>query len=172
MQTYKFILYPSRKQEEKLLEVLGRCRFVYNEMVKGLGKQKKPNRLKLQNSLPKLKEKHSELKKVYSKVLQYECYKLFSNLKALVILKKNGKKVGKLRFKAKGCFKTFTYNQSGFKIIKMRKRVDLLHLSKIGKIKIRMHRKIIGKIKQITIKKHRSGKWYAFVCCEQKKRKL
>ena len=59
-------------------------------------------------------------------------YQLYSNLKALAKLKKNGKKVGKLRHKGKW-FKTFVYNQSGFKIIRTGKRLDRL-LSKIGNI--------------------------------------
>jgi len=176
MISYKFRLYPSPEQEEKMLEVLDRCRFVYNKMLEGLNQQDgKPNRLELQNSLPKLKEKHPELKEVYSKVLQYESWRLFSNLRSLAGLKKNGKKVGKLRFKGKGWFKTFTYNQSGFKIIKTGKRHDLLNLSKIGNIKIRMHRRVKEgkgegqeKIKQVTVKRYSSGRWHAFlVCCEQ-----
>ena len=164
--SYKFRLYPNKQQEEKMLEVLDRCRFVYNQMLEGLNKQDKPNRLELQNLIPKLKEKYPELKKVYSKVLQYEPYRLFSNLKILIRLKKNGKKVGKLRFKGKNRFKTFTYNQSGFKIIETSKRHGLLHLSKIGDIRIRTHRKVEGDIKQVTVKKYSSGKWYAFVCCD------
>ena len=82
--SYKFRLYPNKQQEEKMLEVLDRCRFVYNQMLEGLNKQDKPNRLELQNSIPELKEKYLELKKVYSKVLQYESYRLFSNLKILI----------------------------------------------------------------------------------------
>ncbi|MEX2720963.1 MAG: helix-turn-helix domain-containing protein [Candidatus Wukongarchaeota archaeon] len=120
--SYKFRLYPTKEQKEKLLEVLGRCRFVYHQMLEGLNKQEKPNMFELQNSIPELKEKHSELKNVYSKVLQHEPYRLFSNLRSLSGLKKNGKKVGRLRFKGKNWFKTFTYNQSGFKIIKEKER--------------------------------------------------
>ena len=78
-------------------------------------------------------------------------YKLFSNLRSLSELKKNGSKVGRLRFKGKGWFKTFTYNQSGFRIIETDNRLDKLHLSKIGDIPIRMHREIEGDIKQVTI---------------------
>ncbi|MEX2720454.1 MAG: helix-turn-helix domain-containing protein [Candidatus Wukongarchaeota archaeon] len=74
---YKFRLYPSPEQEKRLLWTLERCRFLYNQMLKGLNQQEdKPNRLELQNSLPELKENHPELKKVYSKVLQYESYLL------------------------------------------------------------------------------------------------
>jgi transposase, IS605 OrfB family, central region len=101
------------------------------------------------------------LKDVYSKVLQYEVHRLFSNLRALVRLKKNGRKIGGLRFKGREWFKTITYNQSGFKIVLNGRRHQTLHLSKIGDIPIRMHRNLAGRIKQITIKRHRSEKWFA-----------
>jgi putative transposase len=165
---YKFRLYPTKKQEEKLSLTLNRCRFVYNKMLEGLNRQEKPNKLQLQKQLPSMKVKHPELKFVYSKVLQYEVYRLFSNLKALGRLKKKGKKVGKLRFKGKGWFKSFCYNQSGFKIIETGKRLDKLYLSKIGNIPIKIHRAIDGKIKQIVIKRHNSGKWFACICIERK----
>jgi putative transposase len=135
-------------------------------MLEGLNNQEKPNRVELQFTLPKLKEQHPELKEVYSKVLQHEVYRLFSNLRALAQLKRNGKKVGKLRFKGKGWFKTFTYNQSGFELRKTGKRLDRLRLSKIGAIPIRIHREIGGNIKQIAIKRYNSGKWWGCVSVE------
>ena len=164
--TYKFRLYPNKDQEKKLLHTLDRCRFVYNKLLEGLNKQEKIDRKKLQHSIVKLKEKYKELKEVHSKVLQHEHYRLFSNLRALSRLKSNGKKVGKLRFKGKGWFKTFTYNQSGLKIIETEKRLDKLHLSKIGDIPIRIHREVKGKIKQIIVKRYDSKKWYACVSVE------
>lgn len=166
--TNKFRLYPSGKQEEKMLWTLDRCRFVYNQMLEGLNKQEKPNKYELQNTIPKLKRGCSELKEVYSKVLQYEPYRLFSNLRALSQLKKKGRKVGRLRFKGREWFKTFTYNQSGFKINYTGKRCQILHLSKIGDIPMRMHREFKGTIKQITVKRYKSGKWYAMLTVEQK----
>ena len=170
--TYKFRLYPKREQEERLLETLELCRQTYNYFLAQLnGEAKIPSRLGLQAKLPKLKVEKPELNKVYSKVLQMVLYQLYSNLKALSQLKKNGKKVGKLRYKGKW-FKTFVYNQSGFKIIKTGKRLDKLHLSKIGNIPIRIHREIEGKIKQVIIKRYRSGKWFALICVEKEKKKL
>lgn len=164
--TYKFRLYPNREQERKLLWVLEKCRFVYNQMLEGLNAQETPYNLALQSQLPHFKEKYPELKNVHSKVLQYEVHRLFSNLRSLLQLKKKGRKVGRLRFKGREWFKTFTYNQSGFKVIKTDKRLDRLHLSKIGDIPIRVHRKVEGSIKQITIKMYQSGKWYACIQVE------
>jgi putative transposase len=84
----------------------------------------------------------------------------------LAQLKRNGKKVGRLRFKGKGWFKTFTFSQSGFELRKTGKRLDRLWLSKIGDIPMKVHREIEGNIKQIVIKRYNSGKWYACVSVE------
>lgn len=170
--TYKFRLYPNKKQEEKLLWTLEKCRETYNFLLSELQQQKVINRGQIQGIIPDMKICDPELKDVYSKTLQYECYRLFSNLRALSNLKKNGKKIGGLRFKGEGWFKTFTYNQSGFKIIKTDKRLDRLHLSKIGSIPIRIHRSIRGKVKQITLKRYNSGKWYALISAENKQKKI
>lgn len=165
--TYKFRLYPREEQEQKLLWTLDKCRFVYNQMLAGLNGQKKPNKYELKRQLPFLKEKYPELKGVYSQALQNEVYRLFWNLKSLSQLKEKGRKVGRLRFKGKGWFKTFTYPQSGFKIVETGRRLDILHLSKIGNVLIRMHRKVEGKVKTLTIKRHASGKWFACISVER-----
>ena len=89
--------------------------------------------------------------------------KLYHNLRTLAALKRNGKRVGKLRFKGMGWFKSFTYPQFGFKIEGSR-----LVVSKIGGIPIKLHRGIEGKIKRLTIKRERSGKWYAIFQAENK----
>ena len=80
--SYKLRLYPNEEQEKKLFWTLEKCRFVYNYMLVKLYEQDKPDKLALQSILPKLKQEYSELKYVYSKVFQYEVYRLFSNLKA------------------------------------------------------------------------------------------
>ncbi|MEM0172174.1 MAG: transposase [Thermoproteota archaeon] len=166
--TYKFRLYPNKEKEEKLLETLELCRQTYNYfLAQWNGNSKVPSRIKLQSQLPKLKKEKPELNRVYSKVLQMVLYQLYSNLKALSQTKKNRKKIGRLRFKSKGWFKTFVYNQSGFKLMRTGKRLDLLRLSKIGDIPIRVHRPVEGRIKQVIVKRHNSGKWFACVCVEK-----
>ena len=111
--------------------------------------------------MSKLKREHSELKRVHSKVLQMVLHQLYSNRRALAKLKKNGRKVGRLRFKGEGWFKSFTYNQSGFKIIKGHGKRKELWLSKIGAIPIVLHRDLDGEIKQVHIKREHSGRWFA-----------
>ncbi len=165
--TYRFRLYPTKENEQRMLWTLGRCRFVYNYLLE----QKSNSNLKrseLQSLLPELKKEKPELQGVHSKTLQYENYRLHSSITALSRLKKNGKRVGKLRFKGKAWFKTFTYNQSGFSITEHETRFDTLHLSKIGDIPMLMHREIKGNIKQITIKHTQTGKWFVSITAETK----
>jgi putative transposase len=170
MRNHKFRLYPSREQEKKLFWTLDKCRFTYNKLLEGLGKQDKPNKNALQHSLVDIKKQYPELQNVHSKTLQYENWRLFSNLRWLGQLKKNGKRVGRLRFKSYGSFKTFVYNQTGFKFTRTEKRFDALQLSKIGKISMRIgdgQNIPTTEIKQIIIKRHGSGKWFAILCSDE-----
>lgn len=164
--TSRFRLYPNKEIESKLLDNLELHRQTYNTLLAELNRQKEIDKSQIQGIIPDMKICDSSFKKLHSKAMQYECYRLFSNLRALS--KSKGKrKVGRLRFKGKGWFKTFSYNQSGFKLIQTSKRCQTLWLSKIGNIPIICHRDIKGKIKQITIKRESSGKWYASIIEEK-----
>ena len=154
-------MYPNKPVREKLDFALDICRQTYNNLLEEMNNQVKINRGEIQHKIVTLKETRPELKEVYSKTLQYECYRLFSNLSSLRELKKHGKKVGRLRFKGRDWFKTISYNQSGFWFEQKGKK-GILELSKIGIIQVKSHRQVEGKIKQITIKKS-LGKWYAMI---------
>ena len=160
MKSYKYKLFPTNEQKEKLELSLDICRRTYNNLLSELSNGFTKN--ELSNYLLDLKVCYPEMKNVYSKVLQVENDKLFSNLSGLSALKKNGRKVGRLRFKGKGWKKTFTYNQSGFKILKKNKKNNQLHLSKIGNIKMILHRTLVGKINQV-ISKREIDNWYAII---------
>jgi putative transposase len=111
----------------------------------------------------KLRTEKPELGQVYSKVLQMVNYQLWSNIRALSALKRNGQKVGKLRFKGQW-FKTLNYNQSGFRL-----EGKKLFLSKVEAINIKLHRSIYGQVKGVFIKRQPSGKWFAVFQVENSK---
>jgi len=161
LRTYKYRMYPNKKAKKKLDFALDTCRKVYNNLLKEMNNQTKIDRKAIQHKIVELKKIKPEFKEIYSKTLQNECYKLFLNLSALRKLKKHGRKTGRLRFKGRNWFKTITYNQSGFWFEQKGKK-GILKLSKIGVIKVRSHRQIEGKIKQINIKKS-LGKWYCMI---------
>jgi putative transposase len=76
--------------------------------------------------LTELKEQHPWLHNYHSKMLQMVCKQLAAARKAAT---------GKLRYRKDDDYNAFTYNQSGFRL-----NGRILALSKIGKIKIVMHR--------------------------------
>ena len=155
----KFRLYPSKTVEKRLEENLELCRWLYNRLLEELNKAKVEGRKVAQKDtqalIVKLKAQKSELAQVYSKVLQMVNYQLWSNVRALAGAKRNGRKVGRLRFKG-GWFKTLNFNQSGFRFEGKR-----LVLSKIGAINVKLHRPLGGKVKGVIVKRTLSGKWYA-----------
>ena len=65
-----------------------------------------------------------------------------------------GQKAGFPRFKGRHRYDSFTYPQSGFALS------SKLQLSKIGNVKIKQHREIVGGIKTLTIRRE-AGCWYA-----------
>jgi putative transposase len=117
----------------------------------------------MQFALTELKEQEPWLRGYHSKMLQMVVHRIDRSRKTMIALRKNGYKVGKIGLAKKGDYNSFTYNQSGFKI-ERHGRTDLLWLSKIGYIEIRLYRQV-SNIKQITILK-RINKWYAIICCE------
>ena len=166
MISYKYRIYPNKVTEQKLVDALDACRWLYNHLLGNLNEAKE-NGIKLtsvdtQNTIPLLKPENPQLRKVYSKTLQMVNNTLWSNIKSLSALKKNGREIGHLRFKGKDWYKTLNYNQSGFKIDQDH---SLLTLSKIGDIKIRLHRPIEGKVKAVLIKKS-GNKWYVIIQAE------
>jgi len=112
-----------------------------------------------------------ESKQFYFSVLQYENHKIFRQLSSLVSNAKNGK-VGLMKFKGRDFFNSFTYNTQGFKFKDEGKRFGKLSLSKIGDIKLRVHRNVIGYVKNVIIKKEGS-KWFTILTtCSNKKQKV
>jgi putative transposase len=106
-----------------------------------------------------LKEQNMWLYQHHSKMLQMVSTQIFGAQQSLVNLAKKGHKTGKLKFALYHRYNTFVYNQSGFGI-----KNGILHLSKIGKIKMIQHREIPdnANIKQITISRQ-AYKWFACV---------
>jgi putative transposase len=121
----------------------------------------------IQHHIVTLKGLYPDIKQVYSKTLQYECYRLYANIKGLSQSKKKGNKIGHLRFKGRQWFKTFVYNQSGFKLLQTDKRFNILQLSKIGSIRLLQHRPIEGNIKGIIIKR-KVDSWEAHIITDAK----
>jgi putative transposase len=118
-------------------------------------------------ALTELKEQKPWLHNYHSKMLQMVGKKVAAARKSLSVLRKKGHKVGRLlHYLTHEKCNSFTYNQSGFKIEK--KESEKLYLSKIGSIKLVLHRQPFN-VKQVTVVRQ-NGKWYAVVACETLRR--
>lgn len=166
IRNFKFRLYVNSDQTKKLQRNLDACRWVYNKMIETIHESGSASRNDLNYFLTELKQSESWLYDYHSKMLQMVSTQIAGAQKALVELHKNGHNAGDLKFAKYDDYRTFTYNQSGFNIIKRGNSV-LLHLLKIGFVEIRKHRNIPenAKIKQIIITKSKSEKWHACITC-------
>lgn len=167
LRNYRLHLYPTHKQATRLQNPLNASRWLYNYFLNH--NDLVNSREAMQYALTELKEQETSLRNYHSKMLQMVTHKIESSMNALRVLQKNGHKIGKLHFIKHEDYNSFTYNQSGFKV-ERHGNTDLLWLSKIGYVQIRLHRTIENNnIKQITICKHAKNKWYAVICCEVQK---
>jgi putative transposase len=163
---------PEQDHPMEVSEELDACRWLYNRLLQDLNDAlEKGIKLKTydtQNMIPSLKLENPKLNLVYSKVLQMVNYTRWSNFKGLAASKKNGRKIGHVRFKGYGWYNTMNYNQSGFKIDQDH---GILHLSKIGDMRIKIYRKIEGCIKAVIIKRE-GERWFAIVQADQEPQPL
>ncbi len=166
IRNYKFRLYPTDSQEYKLQNNLAVCRWVYNRFV-DFAKHGFVSRNDCNYYLTELKQQESWLYSYHSKMLQMVSTQLQGAEKALIELNKKGHKTGNLKFCKYHDFRTFTYNQTGFKIEEHGDK-KLLYLSKIGYVEIRQHRTIPSnaQIKQVIVTKSKSQKWHVCVTCD------
>jgi len=109
------------------------------------------------------KETNPYLSNVHSQVLQdvqRRVDKAYNNFFRRV--KQGTEKPGFPRFKGQGRYDSFTYPQSGFCFLDNGR----LRVSKVGDIKIKLHRPIEGKIKTLTLRRDRCGNWWAMFSCK------
>jgi putative transposase len=163
---FQYRLRLTKKQEKILHTHLDECRWLYNEL---LGQRKLAyeelelslSRYQQSMLLPLLKEERPSLESVHSQVLQNVVDRLDKSFQAFFRRCKQGETPGFPRFRGRHRYNSFCYPQSGFIL-----EGSTLKLSKIGKIRVKMHRPIEGQIKTCTLRKNASGDWDAAFSCE------
>jgi putative transposase len=114
-----------------------------------------------QDLLPMLKEEKPSLSLVHSQVLQNVNDRLDKAFQGFFRRCKSGENPGFPRFRGSHRYNSFCYPQSGFSIVGTQ-----VKLSKIGSVRVKMHRPIEGEVKTCTISKTSTGKWYVSFSCE------
>ena len=184
IKAFKYRLYPNKTTEKKLTWVLDRCRELYNACVQErrdaytLKVKQHPNSYDpawrkqatkehaislydQNNQLPEMKELREEYQEIGSHVLQNVCKRVEEAFQGFFDRIKEGKTPGYPRFKGKNRYQSFCYpDKAGWKL-----KGDRLTLTKLGTIRVRLHRPIEGKIKTCTIKREGDA-WYVVFSCE------
>ncbi len=164
--SFLFRLRLTKKQAKALQAQLDECRWLYNELLE----ERKLSYEELDMSLskyqqlmflPLLKLARLSLETIHSQVLQNVVDRLDKAFQAFFRRTKAGEKPGFPRFRGVHRYNSFCYPQSGFLLIGQE-----LKLSKIGSIRVKMHRPIEGKIKTCTLSKSASGDWDVAFSCE------
>ena len=171
---FHYRLYPTPKQEQTLLFVLRRCRHLYNSALEQRKAFYQMRRKSLGYSqqaaeLADLKAAYPAYQDIHSQVLQDVLRRLDKAFAAFFRRIRNGEKPGYPRFQGEGRYDSFTYPQSGFAVADTsgpgHNRYAVLTLSKIGDLKVRLHRPLVGQVKTVTIKRE-VHHWYVTFSCE------
>jgi putative transposase len=166
IKSYKFRIYPSKRQAQILKEHLAICCELYNA---GLQERRDAWRLERKTitfsaqsaQLPEIKRERPDVRAVYSQVLQDVLHRLDKTFQSFFRRVKTKKgRAGFPRFCALARYESLTYPQSGFSI-----EQRYLKVSNIGNLKIVLHRPVDGAVKTLTIK-HEAGRWFAVFVCE------
>jgi putative transposase len=196
MKTFKYRIYPTKAEAEKLQWTLDRCREVYNAALQerrdryDIAVKRNPRYYDLewrkqatkdyaislydqQNQLSPMKKERTEYQELSAAhILNDVCARVDKAFKGFFGRIKKGKTPGYPRFQGYNRYDSFCYpDKSGWKLKLGEKKNGKLILAKIGDIKIKFHRPIEGKAKTCTIKRE-GDHWYATFACEVEIEKL
>ena len=168
--SYKFRLYPNRKQETQMLRTFGCCRFVFNhyladriETYKETGKS--PTRFEQDRNLTVLKkqEETSWLREVDATALQSSLRDLDDAYQNFFRRVKHGEKPGFPRFKSKHDHRQSYKSKCVGTNIKVLDKA--IQLPKLGAVKCRISKEVKGRILSATVSRNPSGKYFVALCC-------
>jgi putative transposase len=172
--TYKYCIYLTNGQRRILNQQLEECRFVYNQTLEArefaYEQSIKCGLYDTQAMLPGWKAERPALKLVHSQVLQNVQVRVDLAFQAFFRRVKGGEaEVGYPRFKGFGRYDSITYPQYGNGV---EIRDNDLVVSKIGRVHVVWHRPVEGTVKTVTLRRSRTGKWYASFSVEVEPKRL
>jgi putative transposase len=160
--TYQYRLYPNKEQTFKLLGQFEECRWLYNHLLNQRKDGWENNQTSIsaydqQKYITELKDERQSLKTVHSQVLQDITIRIELAFQSFFRrIKAKSTEAGYPRFKGKDRYDSITYKQSGFSLID-----NKLKLSKVGNVKIELHRPLKGQVKTLTVRKNNLNQWFA-----------
>ena len=159
---YKYRLYPNKEQEVYFAKTFGCVRFIYNKMLSDKIDYYEETKQRLNTTPAQYKKEFEWLKEVDAQALcnaQMNLQTAYNNF-----FKRP--EVGFPKFKSKkNNHFSYTTNQITIKVSD-----KYITLPKVGQVRIKKHRDFDGKIKNATVSKNPSGKYYISVLVEQEEK--
>ncbi len=171
--TFQYRLYPTKQQQTRLNEWLTLCCEIYNAAL-----QERRDAYRLAGvslsyaqqcaELPGCKEVRPELSELNSQVLQDALKRVDRAFENFYRRCAAGDKSGYPRFRSRLRYTSLTFKQYGnsFSLQRGKKQRGTLILSKLGHLKMVIHRPITGLPKTATVKRTPTGKWFVSICVE------
>lgn len=170
IRTYRYRLYPTQAQEQRMFHVLAVCRHWRNmclEERKLAWEHEKRNVTQAEQEATgkRYRATFPQAKIVFSQTLQSVVNDLEESFQSFFRRVKAGEKPGYPRFKGRDSFNSFSFKQFGSGAWLDGKH--RLRLFEIGRVRVRWHRYIPenGVIKTCRIK-HQAGQWYVSFAVE------
>jgi len=157
MRTYKFRIYPSKKQRELLNKHLWLAKNLWNELLEHCKQTYNDfGYFPTKNTLQLMVKNYG----LYAQTQQEVAHRVYNSVMRVFKLKEKGVKCGFPRFKSFERMKSLSYPQNGFWLDKK------LTVTPFGEISIKKHREITGRIKTLILKREPTGKWFAVFSVE------
>ena len=166
--SYKFRLYPTNAQRNQIARNFGCCRYVYNHFLAQKQEQyketgKAPTRFQQDKALTTMKQELPWLKEADSTSLQAAIQDLDAAFQNFFRRVKCGEKPGYPRFKSrKDRRQSYKSKCVGTNIKVLEKAVQL---PKLGLVKCRVSKEVMGRILSATVSQSPSGKYFIALCC-------
>lgn len=165
IRTYKYRIYPTKRQTKTLTDNLAVCCELYNAALQERRDAWTLNRISLRYEsqtlqLAQIKPLRDDVATINSNALENVLKRVDLAFKAFFRRVKAGQKAGYPRFKSFHRYDSMTFRQIGNAL-----NGNKLRISKVGQVRIKITRPLGGPIKTLTIK--REGRhWFALLDCE------
>ena len=184
LKAFKYRLYPTKAQEEKINQTIGCTRLVYNLMLNAKIEYYKQNKQKLKITPASFKDNYTFLKDVDSLALANaqinleKAYNKFFNEPNIRFPKFKSKRKSRWSYTTNNQFPSIKdengkpIKDSNGDVLKDYSKPNIrfdknrIRLHKLGSVKLVKHRTHQGIIKSVTVSKERSGEYYASILCE------
>jgi len=172
VRVYRYRLYPTRAQDAALRETLYRLRELYNAALQHRRDAYRRQGVSVSaysqmRELVGVRLVRPEYAEIHTHLLQDVLTRLDRAYRAFFRRCKSGEMPGFPRFKGRGRYRTFTFkdaaNHNGVRLLP----TGRVKLAGIGNVKVKLHRPLDGRIKQVSVSLDGDGHWYvAFACAD------